>query len=114
MCTHPLCKNFNEDDRFTVQDSGLCSLCSRIHLLTAERDKLRELARAPIREWLDRNPNEQIKALWEENKRLDEENEKFRARLQIDPGGSDKIDELEEAMNHLRFQYEELKKKVGT
>ena len=80
--------------------------------LKLECERLRELARAPVREWLDKNPNEQIKALWEENKKLDEENEKFRIRLQIDPGGSDKIDELEEAMNHLRFQNGELTKQV--
>jgi cell shape-determining protein MreC len=35
---------------------------------------------------------------------LQEENEKLKDRLQISPQGDDKIDELEEAINHLRFQ----------
>lgn len=35
---------------------------------------------------------------------LQEENEKFRKRLEISPQGDDKIDELEESIKNLRFQ----------
>jgi hypothetical protein len=35
---------------------------------------------------------------------LQEENQKLKDRLQISPQGDDKIDELEEAIEHLKFQ----------
>lgn len=39
-----------------------------------------------------------------------EENKELRDRLQIDPGGSDKIDELEQCIQFLRHEIESLKK----
>lgn len=41
---------------------------------------------------------------------LKEENEQLKERLQISPFGDDKIDELEEAIENLKFQYDQLKK----
>lgn len=45
-----------------------------------------------------------------ERARLEAEIERLRERLQFDPGGSDRIDELEDAANHLRTEIERLTK----
>lgn len=41
-----------------------------------------------------------------ELQKLKEENNRLKERLQISPYGDDKIDELESAIEHLRFQLE--------
>lgn len=41
---------------------------------------------------------------------LQQENEQLKGRLQISPYGDDKIDELEEALENCKFQYENIKK----
>jgi hypothetical protein len=40
------------------------------------------------------------------------ERDKYRDRLQIDPGGSDKIDELEESIGFLRFQIRNMEQAI--
>jgi predicted RNase H-like nuclease (RuvC/YqgF family) len=57
--------------------------------------------------------NEQLKAdcdrMLDEVQELTKECNRFKERLQISPYGDDKIDELDEALENCKFQYEHLK-----
>ena len=52
---------------------------------------------------------ETIEALQAENEQLKADCDRYKERLQISPYGDDKIDELEEALENCKFQYEQLK-----
>jgi FtsZ-binding cell division protein ZapB len=50
-----------------------------------------------------------IETLQAENEQLKADCDRFKERLQISPYGDDKIDELDEALENCKFQYEQLK-----
>jgi len=50
-----------------------------------------------------------IETLQAENEQLKADCDRFKERLQISPYGDDKIDELDEALENYKFQYEQLK-----
>lgn len=53
---------------------------------------------------------ENFGTLIERCSKAEAENKTLRSRLEIDPGGSDKIDELTDALNHLRVENETLRR----
>src|SRR5690606_38171329 len=52
---------------------------------------------------------EMVEALQQENEQLKADCDRYKERLQISPYGDDKIDELDEALENCKFQYEQLK-----